>query len=810
MSEKDIKTKPKDSPKTKDAPKTKGSSNTSNVAVKSKEAVTNTVKDAGAVMKDVIVKKAVDSKLGTEQEQGQPQKADTEAAESVENAAYTTADTVYHKGKTFVENRVKEHRERVKTRESDIPEPPDNQEPNHETPDAPEETSQMVENEPKTSENAPKTRENYDGNEEPSGKQKAVDEAKNKAQEKANVKTKEEYLKSQNEAYDTSTQGVKTKESYILEHSSESNSKIVKDKASQSKETHYDGGVSPKDARKEYVSKKLKTKAEYEKRQSEEVHIAEANERNNSPKGNESTDNLPKGRTADAKVDSTEVSSPSKSTVKTKDSYMQSLRENKADIVKSPYDRTPKLKQNTTSVKRGTVNNKKALKTRENVVGDKSKSIVKSGNAYINKTTKKKATKATKKAVKTQKEVTKKATKEAAKRAKQAAQKAAQIAKAAAVKTAKAVVAISKAIVAAVTKAAAAFFAAFGWIGVAVVLVILIVIIIVAAIAGSPFGIFISDEAADANSIPVSSIVNECNMELSARLTEIEDNTTHDRIVMEGEQADWSLVLSLFSVKVAGVEDDTVQDVVVIDDAKKQKLIDVFWDMHTITSRTETVTSGETSEIVLYITITAKTKDEMISEYGFTRKQKEALETLLENADGFIGATQSLAISDATAQDVIDNLPDSLPEERKLVVKKACSLVGKLTYFWGGKSSAIGWDSEWGKMKLVTSEGSRSTGCMRPYGLDCSGFVTWSFINAGYSASAIGHGTSTQVSKGTRISLSLAQPGDLAFYNDTSHVGIVGGKDASGNILVIHCSSGANNVVITTGGFGFAVRPNCY
>lgn len=341
-------------------------------------------------------------------------------------------------------------------------------------------------------------------------------------------------------------------------------------------------------------------------------------------------------------------------------------------------------------------------------------------------------------------------------------------------------------------------------------MVILIVIIIVAAIAGSPFGIFISDEAADSNSIPVSSIVNECNIELSARLTKIEDNTTHDRIVMEGEQADWSLVLSLFSVKVAGVDDETVQDVVVIDDAKKQKLKDVFWDMHTITKRTETVTSGETSEIVLYITITAKTKDEMISEYGFTRKQKEALETLLENADGFIGTTQSLAISDATAQDVIDNLPDSLSAERKNVVKKACSLVGKLTYFWGGKSSAIGWDSEWGKMKLVTAEGSRSSGCMRPYGLDCSGFVTWTFHNAGFSESAIGHGTSTQVSKGTRISLSSAQPGDLAFYNDTSHVGIVGGKDASGNVIVIHCSSGYNNVVVTTGGFGFAVRPNCY
>ena len=792
MSEKDIKTKPKQSPKSK------GSPNMPKVAVKSKDAVVNTVKDAKAVMKDTLVKKAVESKLGTEQGYSEPPKADTEASERVESAAYTTADTVYHKGKTFTQNKVKEQIQKVKTRENETPE---NQEPTPEEPETPDKEPKTVENEPKTDENAPKTKESYNINEQPSGNERAVEQAKSKAQEKATVKTKEEYLKSQSE---TSSHGVKTKENYIKQHTPEDALKGVKGKEplkTESSETV----ATPKDARKEYVSKKLKTKAEYEKMQSEH----NGDQLGNSFEIKKNNTNEPKaynGKTADIKPESTESG---KSMVKTKQSYIESLRSSQAEPIKSPYNNTPKSKQTVSSVKRSTANSKKALKTRDNVVGQ-SRSVVKNGSAYTTKTAKKKTAKATKKVVKTQKEVTKKAAKEAAKRARQAAIKAAKVAKAVAVKTAKAVAAIGKAIASAVAKAAAAFFAAFGWIGVVVVLVILIVVIIVAAIAGSPFGIFISDEAADSNSIPVSSIVNECNMELSARLTEIEDNTTHDRIVMEGEQADWSLVLSLFSVKVAGVDDETVQDVVVIDDAKKQKLKDVFWDMHTITKRTETVTSGETSEIVLYITITAKTKDEMISEYGFTRKQKEALETLLDNADGFIGTTRSLAISDATAQDIIDSLPDSLSAERKNVVKKACSLVGKLTYFWGGKSSAIGWDSEWGKMKLVTSEGSRSTGCMRPFGLDCSGFVTWTFHNAGFSESAIGHGASTQASKGTRISWSSAQPGDLAVYDDKSHIGIIGGRDSSGNILVIHCSSGANNVVITTGGFGFAVRPNCY
>ena len=48
----------------------------------------------------------------------------------------------------------------------------------------------------------------------------------------------------------------------------------------------------------------------------------------------------------------------------------------------------------------------------------------------------------------------------------------------------------------------------------------------------------------------------------------------------------------------------------------------------------------------------------------------------------------------------------------------------------------------------------------------------------------------------TDISWSSAQPGDLVFYPDNSHVGIVGGRDENGNLLVIHCASGYNNAVM--------------
>ena len=49
----------------------------------------------------------------------------------------------------------------------------------------------------------------------------------------------------------------------------------------------------------------------------------------------------------------------------------------------------------------------------------------------------------------------------------------------------------------------------------------------------------------------------------------------------------------------------------------------------------------------------------------------------------------------------------------------------------------------------------------------------------------------------TSIFWEKAQSGDLVFYPEDTHVGIVGGRDENGNLLIVHCASGAKNVVIT-------------
>lgn len=788
MSEKDIKTKPKTT--------TKAVQNAPKVADRfAKEAV----KDIKTVARDTLVKNAIDKQLDTRQSE-QPQRAEVEATEQVENTYYSALDTVYQKGKSLAENKVKQHRQQVKTKKNtNVPQ---------------NETVSDIPNTPKQAVHTPKTKESI---------QASAHENAPKLQSKstAQVKTKEAYIKSQKaDMSEKSADTVKTKANYIKQHKSADVKDGIKQKPSEiAPKTRVDTSVSSaptpktkeqiiKDARKKYVSEKLKTKAEAEK-------AARQNHTSDIPIHN---GNLPKTNAELIKSDMSapnvnfenmiDTSLPSKSMPKTKESYIRSYGKAPSDLIKTPDRAKAMPKQNAHTVTRNvSTGAKKAVKTKDSLLKGTNKAI-KTGNSYVGKSAKKKAVKSAKRAAKTQKEITKKAAKQAAKQAKEVAQKSAQAAKATAKAAVKITVKVAQ-MVAAATKAVISALAALG--GWAVLLVALIVVIVVAAIAASPFGIFISDEAADNDSIPISAIVAECNMELSNKLDDIENAAAADRSEIIGEQANWDLVLAVFATKVAGAEDDTVEDVVVITENKKQKLKNVFWDMHEITSRTETIASGDKSEKVVYITITVKTKEDMISQYNFTRKQQEALDTLLEQDEVLISAAQSLAVSDATAQDILKNLPDSLSAERKKVIKAACSLVGKVNYFWGGKSSAIGWDSEWGKLKTVSAEGSKTTGTKRPFGLDCSGFVTWSFINSGFNASSIGHGTKGQIAKCSRISWGSAQAGDLAFYGDLSHVGIVAGKDAAGNILVIHCSSGGNNVVITTNsGFGFAARPRCY
>ena len=97
--------------------------------------------------------------------------------------------------------------------------------------------------------------------------------------------------------------------------------------------------------------------------------------------------------------------------------------------------------------------------------------------------------------------------------------------------------------------------------------------------------------------------------------------------------------------------------------------------------------------------------------------------------------------------------------------------------------------------------------------MDRSGFVDWTFYNITSGAYLPGRGGGTVSQHGycANISWSDVQPDELVFYSADVHVGIVGGKDADGNLLIVHCSGGANGVVITgSAGFTSVARPDCF
>ena len=168
-----------------------------------------------------------------------------------------------------------------------------------------------------------------------------------------------------------------------------------------------------------------------------------------------------------------------------------------------------------------------------------------------------------------------------------------------------------------------------------------------------------------------------------------------------------------------------------------------------------------------------------------------------------------------------ESVGDDVSEERVNVISAAYSLVGKVGYFWGGKSTVIGEDPSWGTSETVSAEGSKSTGTIRAYGLDCSGFVTWAVIN-GYQdkamQEAVGDGTSDQWEKANVVSEADAQPGDLVFQKgpeagSDNHVGILCGKTDAGDWIAVHCSSGKNGVTVGeaySASFRYIRQPSFY
>ena len=224
----------------------------------------------------------------------------------------------------------------------------------------------------------------------------------------------------------------------------------------------------------------------------------------------------------------------------------------------------------------------------------------------------------------------------------------------------------------------------------------------------------------------------------------------------------------------------------------------------------ETVTPG--AETIKYIECTIHPFDNAViatafginlnapyEQFGITygeaiQKMATALKMTLY---GIAGNGQSVPLTDAELIAFVNR--QNCNATRKHILTTALSLVGKVPYFWGGKSGP-GWNDEWNTPKLVTAAGSTTSGTIRPYGLDCSGFTDWTYKTA-VGVNLYG-GTWNQWEETVAVSASELLPGDLGFLRESdgqgwSHVLIFAGYGEDGRRMWVH-SSGGEGVILNS------------
>ena len=133
-----------------------------------------------------------------------------------------------------------------------------------------------------------------------------------------------------------------------------------------------------------------------------------------------------------------------------------------------------------------------------------------------------------------------------------------------------------------------------------------------------------------------------------------------------------------------------------MDDSKKQLLKDIFWEMNSISSRTEsksetviTETDDGNGNIVqtettvtrtyLYITVSHKTVDEMTVQYGFNQEQKDYLTELLQDKNNSLWSSVLYGITASDDQIVT------------VALSQIGNVGGEPYWSWYGFGSRVEW-----------------------------------------------------------------------------------------------------------------------
>lgn len=150
-----------------------------------------------------------------------------------------------------------------------------------------------------------------------------------------------------------------------------------------------------------------------------------------------------------------------------------------------------------------------------------------------------------------------------------------------------------------------------------------------------------------------------------------------------------------------------------------------------------------------------------------------------------------------SGESVYPELTNDVSTDRQKIISTAYTLLGRVPYQWGGKATKPGYDGTWWSYLISGKQ----------KGLDCSGFVQWVFMTAGYGKDVTDGLVSTATIRESLLDISKDEllPGDIGLLNNTgntvNHTGIYVGDGKW-----IHCSSGKKTVVVSDFHFKYFKR----
>lgn len=178
-------------------------------------------------------------------------------------------------------------------------------------------------------------------------------------------------------------------------------------------------------------------------------------------------------------------------------------------------------------------------------------------------------------------------------------------------------------------------------------IIVVLFIGIIAVVLCSPISILFADESNDPNSIPIREIVSETNQEFEDEINSlIEDHPECSDVEIFYDYPDgytwssyWPEILALFAVN-ANLRSDS--DAIVIDEAKKEQIQEIFWRMHSIeweVDEEEIPQPAPTPDPV-----TSITPDPPAPEYKYTLEITVSSRSVEELADEMEFSSDELAI----------------------------------------------------------------------------------------------------------------------------------------------------------------------